>query len=116
MIYTDASGEDFGLSLIIAAAVAAFTSVATDYYLNRPVDFINMFQSIAMAAISAGVSNGIGDIFKAGRVKIYSELKENSKADLFDLMKKMEAACKNEILRYIELSGSKGQGNNFKNV
>ena len=66
LIYTDASGEDFGLSLIIAAAVAAFTSVATDYYLNRPVDFINMFQSIAMAAISAGVSNGIGDIFKAG--------------------------------------------------
>ncbi|MBP9477036.1 MAG: class II fructose-bisphosphate aldolase [Sebaldella sp.] len=69
-------------------------------------------------AVLCGINkiNVGADIFKAGRVKIYSELKENSKADLFDLMKKMEAACKNEILRYIELSGSKGQGNNFKNV
>jgi len=40
--------------------------VATDYYLNRPVNLDNMFQSVAMSLISMGVSTGIGDIFKAG--------------------------------------------------
>ena len=66
LLYADVSGEDFGLSLIIAAAVAAFVSVGTDYYLNRPVDIGNLFQSVVMAVVSAGVSNGIGEIFKAG--------------------------------------------------
>ena len=66
LLYADVSGEDFGISLIIAAAVAAFVSVGTDYYLNRPVDIGNLFQSVVMAVVSAGVSNGIGEIFKAG--------------------------------------------------
>ncbi len=66
LLYADVSGEDFGLSLIIAAAVAAFVSVGTDYYLNRPIDIGNMFQSVIMAVVSAGISNGIGNIFKAG--------------------------------------------------
>ena len=75
LLYADVSGEDFGLSLIIAAAVAAFISVGTDYYLNRPVDIGNLFQSVVMAVISAGVSNGIGEAFRVGG-KIAKALKD----------------------------------------
>ena len=49
------------------------------------------------------------DIFKAGRKKIYGELMKNSDADLFELMVKMEEACKEEIIRYLEFSGSEGR-------
>jgi hypothetical protein len=66
LIYTDVSGEDFGISLIVAVAVAVFTSVATDYYLNRPVNLDNMFQSVIMSLASAGIANGIGDVFRVG--------------------------------------------------
>ena len=51
----------------------------------------------------------IADIFKAGRKKIYGELMKNSDADLFELMVKMEEACKEEIIRYLEFSGSEGK-------
>ncbi len=68
LLYNDPSGEAFGIgeSIVIAVAVAIFTSVATDYYLNRPVDFVNMGQSMAMATISAMVSYGVGEIFRVG--------------------------------------------------
>lgn len=66
LIYADVSGEDFGLSLILATAVAVFVAIGTDYYLNRPVNIGNMVQSVIMAAISAGISYGIGEIFKVG--------------------------------------------------
>nr|WP_228456974.1 RHS repeat-associated core domain-containing protein [Chryseobacterium sp. LAM-KRS1] len=65
LLFNDPSGESFGLaeSFIIAAAVAIFTSVATDYYLNRPINFGSMFQSVIMATISAAATFGVGSIF-----------------------------------------------------
>jgi fructose-bisphosphate aldolase class II len=49
------------------------------------------------------------DIFEAGRKKIYEELIKNPETELFELMVKMEEACKKEILKYLEISGSKGR-------
>ncbi|WP_374441915.1 RHS repeat-associated core domain-containing protein [Epilithonimonas sp.] len=67
LLYNDPSGEVFGIDdILVAVGVAVFFSVATDYYMNRPVNLENMFQSVVMSLVSAGVSNGIGDIFKAG--------------------------------------------------
>ena len=66
LLYNDPSGEII-VSLITAATVAIISSVATDYYLNRPVNFENMFKSVVMAVISAGVSHGIGEIFMVAR-------------------------------------------------
>lgn len=67
LLFNDPSGEyGIGESIVVAVAVAIFTSVATDYYLNRPVDFINLAQSITMAVASSMVSYGVGEIFKAG--------------------------------------------------
>ena len=67
LAYVDVSGEDFGISaVLLAIGTAVLTSMATDYYLNRPIDLGNMFQSIAMSIASAGVANGIGDVFKVG--------------------------------------------------
>ncbi|AZB18817.1 type IV secretion protein Rhs [Chryseobacterium indologenes] len=66
LMFNDPTGEIFGIDVIIGIGVAVIASVATDYYLNRPVNLDNMFQSVAMSLISMGVSTGIGDIFKAG--------------------------------------------------
>ena len=67
LLYNDPTGEVFGIDdILVAVGVAVFFSVATDYYMNRPVNLENMFQSVVMSLVSAGVSNGIGDIFKAG--------------------------------------------------
>lgn len=67
LAYTDISGEDFGISaVLIAIGTAIFTSMATDYYLNRPVNLENMFQSVVMSVMSAGIANGIGDVFRVG--------------------------------------------------
>jgi RHS repeat-associated protein len=67
LMFSDPSGE-YGIveSMIIAAGVAILASVGTDYYLNRPVDIGNMFQSVTMAVISAAVSYGVGEVFKVG--------------------------------------------------
>ncbi|MGI9652011.1 RHS repeat-associated core domain-containing protein [Chryseobacterium sp. RLHN22] len=68
LLFNDPSGEAYGLgeSMIIAMAVAVLTSIGTDYYLNRPIDFINMAQSVSLAAISSMVSYGVGEIFRSG--------------------------------------------------
>ena len=66
LLYNDPSGEII-VSLITAATVAIISSLATDYYLNRPVNFENMFKSVVMAVISAGVSHGIGTLFQVGK-------------------------------------------------
>lgn len=65
LLFNDPSGETFGIgeSMIIAAAIAIFTSVATDYYLNRPVNFGEMFQSVMIATMSAAVTFGVGSLF-----------------------------------------------------
>ncbi|WP_407484003.1 RHS repeat-associated core domain-containing protein [Elizabethkingia meningoseptica] len=66
LIYNDPSGEAFGVDdILIAVAIAIFASIATDYYFNRPISFENMISSAFMAVASAGMSYGIGDIFKA---------------------------------------------------
>ena len=61
-------------------------------------------------AVSCGINkiNVGADIFKAGRKKIYEELMGNPDVDLFELMIKMEEACKEEIIRYLAFSGSEG--------
>jgi RHS repeat-associated protein len=67
LMHNDPTGEIMGWDdVLIAIGIAIFTSIATDYYLNRPVNLENMFQSVVMAVVSAGMSNGIGEIFKAG--------------------------------------------------
>lgn len=81
LMFNDPSGEAYGLgeSIIIAAAVAIFTSIATDYYLNRPINVGEMFQSVMMATMSAAVSFGVGSIFATaagGPTKIASAIGE----------------------------------------
>ena len=67
LLFNDPTGEVFGVDdVLIAVGVAVLFSAATDYYLNRPVNLGNMFQSIAMSIMSAGVANGIGDVFSVG--------------------------------------------------
>nr|WP_315026475.1 RHS repeat-associated core domain-containing protein [uncultured Chryseobacterium sp.] len=67
LMFNDPTGEIMGWDdVLIAIGVAIFTSFATDYYLNRPVNIGSMFQSVAMSLMSMGISNGIGDIFKVG--------------------------------------------------
>ncbi|MCW1963387.1 RHS repeat-associated core domain-containing protein [Chryseobacterium viscerum] len=67
LMFNDFTGEIMGWDdALIAIGIAIFTSVATDYYLNRPINIGSMFQSVAMSMMSMGISNGIGDIFKAG--------------------------------------------------
>ena len=67
LMHNDPTGEIMGWDdALIAIGIAIFTSVATDYYLNRPVNFESMFQSVVMSLMSAGISNGIGDVFRAG--------------------------------------------------
>lgn len=67
LMHNDPTGEIMGWDdALIAIGIAIFTSVATDYYLNRPVNLENMFQSVIMSLASAGIANGIGDIFKVG--------------------------------------------------
>lgn len=67
LMHNDPTGEIMGWDdALIAIGIAIFTSVATDYYLNRPVNLENMFQSVVMSLMSAGVSNGIGDVFRVG--------------------------------------------------
>ena len=65
LLFNDPGGEVYGLgeSLIIAAAVAIFTSVATDYYMNRPINVGEMFQSVMIATMSAAVTFGVGSLF-----------------------------------------------------
>ena len=60
--------------------------------------------------VSCGINkiNVGADIFKAGSKKIYEELMKDSEANLFELMIKMEEACKEEIIRYLAFSGSEG--------
>ena len=65
LLYNDPTGEVMGWDdALIAIGIAIFTSVATDYYLNRPVNIGNMFQSVVMSLMSAGIADGIGTIFK----------------------------------------------------
>lgn len=65
LLYNDPSGEVMGWDdALIAIGIAVFTSVATDYYLNRPVNLGNMFQSVIMSLASAGIADGIGTVFK----------------------------------------------------
>ncbi|PKF74499.1 RHS repeat-associated core domain-containing protein [Chryseobacterium sp. PMSZPI] len=67
LMFNDPTGEIMGWDdVLIAIGVAIFTSFATDYYLNRPVNIGSMFQSVAMSLMSMGISNGIGDVFKVG--------------------------------------------------
>lgn len=67
LMHNDPTGEIMGWDdALIAIGIAIFTSVATDYYLNRPVNLENMFQSVVMSLMSAGISNGIGDVFRVG--------------------------------------------------
>lgn len=64
LLYNDPTGEVMGWDdALIAIGVAIFTSIATDYYLNRPVNIGNMFQSVVMSLMSAGIADGIGGIF-----------------------------------------------------
>jgi len=65
LLFNDPSGESFGLgeSIIVAAAIAIFTSVATDYYMNRPINVGEMFQSVMFATMSAAVTFGVGSLF-----------------------------------------------------
>lgn len=42
------------------------TSVATDYYLNRPINLPALTQSVIFAVLSANVSTAIGNLFEAG--------------------------------------------------
>lgn len=67
LLYNDYTGEVIGIDdVIIAVGVAMFVSVATDYYLNRPVNLDSMFQSVSMSLMSMAVSAGIGEVFKTG--------------------------------------------------
>ncbi len=67
LMFNDPTGEVIGIDdALIIVGIAILSSAATDYYLNRPVNFINMAQSITMSLASAGIANGIGDIFKTG--------------------------------------------------
>ncbi|MBV8325494.1 RHS repeat-associated core domain-containing protein, partial [Chryseobacterium sp.] len=67
LLYNDPTGEIMGWDdALIAIGIAIFTSVATDYYLNQPISFGNMFQSVVMSLASAGISSAIGDVFLAG--------------------------------------------------
>ena len=58
--YTDISGNDFGMSLLIALAVAVFTNVATNYIAGTPITFGDILQTAVMTTISAAVTFGIG--------------------------------------------------------
>ncbi|PWN70093.1 type IV secretion protein Rhs [Chryseobacterium phosphatilyticum] len=67
LMFNDPTGEIMGWDdVLIAIGVAIFTSFATDYYLNRPVNIGSLVQSVAMSLMSMGISNGIGDVFKVG--------------------------------------------------
>ncbi|WP_249413528.1 RHS repeat-associated core domain-containing protein [Chryseobacterium indologenes] len=67
LMFNDPTGEIMGWDdALIAIGIAIFTSTATDYYLNRPINIGNMFQSVVMSLTSAGISSAIGDVFLAG--------------------------------------------------
>lgn len=67
LLFNDPTGEIMGWDdAIIAIGIAIITSVATDYYMNRPVNVGNMVQSLSMTLMSMGVTSGIGDAFRVG--------------------------------------------------
>lgn len=67
LLFNDPTGEIMGWDdALIAIGIAIFTSTATDYYMNRPINIGNMFQSVVMSLTSAGISSAIGDVFLAG--------------------------------------------------
>lgn len=63
LMYNDPSGE---FVMLIAVGIAVITSVATDYYLNRPINLPALAQSVIFAVLSAKVSTAIGNLFEAG--------------------------------------------------
>ncbi|HBT73570.1 MAG TPA: hypothetical protein DEB37_15385 [Lysinibacillus sp.] len=68
LLYNDPTGEIMGWDdALIAIGVAIFTSVATDYYMNRPVNLGSMFQSMVISLMSAGMSDGIGTVFTVAK-------------------------------------------------
>lgn len=68
LMHNDPSGEIMGWDdALIAIGIAIFTSVATDYYLNRPVNLGSMFQSVIISLMSAGMADGIGTVFTVAK-------------------------------------------------
>ncbi|MCL1676504.1 RHS repeat-associated core domain-containing protein [Elizabethkingia meningoseptica] len=63
LMYNDPTGE---MIWWLPLAIAVFSHAASSYYMNQPMDFGGLIQSLSMAIMSAGISYGIGEIFKAG--------------------------------------------------
>ncbi|MCU7561063.1 hypothetical protein N4T42_12265 [Riemerella anatipestifer] len=63
LMYNDPSGEVI-VSFIAAVAISAIVSIGMDYYMNRPVNLENLAQSMIIAAVSSGISYGIGEVFR----------------------------------------------------
>ena len=63
LMFNDPSGEFIWW---LPAAIAVFTHAIQSYYMNQPMSFEGLMGAMAMSYISAGMSYGIGEVFKAG--------------------------------------------------
>ena len=63
LMFSDPSGEFIWW---LPAAIAVFSHAIQSYYMNQPMSFEGLMEAMAMSYISAGMSYGIGEVFKAG--------------------------------------------------
>jgi len=63
LMYNDPSGEFIWW---VPAAIAAVAVGVKSYFLNEPITYGSVIQSLSMSYISAGLTGGIGTIFQAG--------------------------------------------------
>ena len=63
LMYNDPSGEFIWW---LPAAIAVFSHAIQSYYMNQPMSFEGLMEAMAVSYISAGMSYGIGEVFKAG--------------------------------------------------